>query len=75
MQETRNVDSEKQRAHWDIKYEQGLTSLTQPDPFFISAYETFVDRSFRTQASHWIWQAALEDMPYGWQADAGRLVS
>ncbi len=40
------MDSEKQRAHWDLKYEQGLTSLTEPDPFFISAYETFVDPSF-----------------------------
>jgi SAM-dependent methyltransferase len=40
------VDSEKQRAHWDLKYEQGLTSLTEPDPFFISAYETFVGPSF-----------------------------
>ena len=40
------MDSEKQRVHWDLKYEQGLTSLTEPDPFFISAYETFVDQSF-----------------------------
>jgi SAM-dependent methyltransferase len=36
---------EDQRAHWDLKYEQGLTSLTEPDPFFISAYERFVDPS------------------------------
>jgi len=34
-----------QRAHWDIKYEQGLPSLTEPDPFFISAYERFVTPS------------------------------
>lgn len=40
------MTSEKQRAHWDLKYEQGLTSLTEPDPFFVSAYETFVDQSF-----------------------------
>jgi SAM-dependent methyltransferase len=40
------VDSEKQRAHWDLKYEQGLASLTEPDPFFVSAYETFVGSSF-----------------------------
>jgi SAM-dependent methyltransferase len=40
------VTSEKQRAHWDLKYDQGLTSLTEPDPFFISAYQTFVDQSF-----------------------------
>jgi len=40
------MNSEEQRAHWDLKYEQGLTSLTQPDPFFISAYEQFVDQFF-----------------------------
>jgi SAM-dependent methyltransferase len=37
--------SEDQRARWDSKYEQGLPSLTEPDPFFISAYERFVDPS------------------------------
>ena len=37
--------SEDQRARWDIKYEQGLPSLTEPDPFFISAYERFVTPS------------------------------
>src|ERR1700736_3149672 len=40
------MNSEEQRAHWDLKYEQGLTSLTQPDPFFISAYGQFVDQSY-----------------------------
>jgi SAM-dependent methyltransferase len=40
------MNSEEQRTHWDLKYEQGLTSLTQPDPFFISAYGKFVDQSF-----------------------------
>ena len=40
------MNSKEQRAHWDLKYEQGLTSLTQPDPFFISAYGQFVDQSF-----------------------------
>jgi SAM-dependent methyltransferase len=30
------------KALWDLKYEQGLPSLTQPDPFFLSAYERFV---------------------------------
>jgi hypothetical protein len=40
------MNSEEQRAHWDLKYEQGLTSLTQPDPFFVSAYGQFVDQSF-----------------------------
>ena len=38
--------SEDQRARWDSKYEQGLPSLTEPDPFFISAYERFVSPSF-----------------------------
>jgi SAM-dependent methyltransferase len=37
--------SEDQRARWDVKYEQGLPSLTEPDPFFISAYERFVNPS------------------------------
>jgi len=37
--------SKDQRARWDIKYEQGLPSLTEPDPFFISAYERFVTPS------------------------------
>jgi SAM-dependent methyltransferase len=39
------MNSEEQRAHWDLKYEQGLPSLTEPDPFFISAYEKFVAQS------------------------------
>jgi len=34
------------RALWDLKYEQGLPSLTKPDPFFLSAYEQFVHPSF-----------------------------
>lgn len=41
-----NMSNEEQRARWDRKYEQGITSLTKPDPFFISAYERFVDQSF-----------------------------
>jgi SAM-dependent methyltransferase len=40
------MNSEEQRARWDLKYEQGLTSLTQPDPFFVWAYGQFVDPSF-----------------------------
>jgi tellurite methyltransferase len=39
------MNSKEQRAHWDLKYEQGLPSLTEPDPFFISAYEKFVPQS------------------------------
>jgi SAM-dependent methyltransferase len=30
------------RAQWDRKYEEGLPSLTNPDPFFLSAYERHV---------------------------------
>jgi SAM-dependent methyltransferase len=37
--------SKDQRTRWDSKYEQGLPSLTEPDPFFISAYERFVNPS------------------------------
>ena len=40
------MSSEDQKARWDLKYEQGLPSLTEPDPFFISAYERFVEPSF-----------------------------
>jgi SAM-dependent methyltransferase len=31
---------------WDLKYEEGLASLTKPDPFFLAAYEAFVYPSF-----------------------------
>jgi tellurite methyltransferase len=34
------------KEHWDFKYEQGLPSLTEPDPFFIFAYGRFVEPSF-----------------------------
>ena len=40
------MNSEEQRAHWDLKYEQGLPSLTEADPFFISAYGQCVDQYF-----------------------------
>ena len=40
------MNGQKQKAHWDFKYEQGLPSLTQPDPFFIFAYGHFVESSF-----------------------------
>jgi SAM-dependent methyltransferase len=35
-----------QKAHWDRKYEEGLSSLTKPDPFFVSTYERHVAPSF-----------------------------
>jgi len=40
------MSSEEQKARWDLKYEQGLPSLTEPDPLFISAYGQYVDPSF-----------------------------
>jgi SAM-dependent methyltransferase len=40
------MSSEQQKARWDSKYEEGLPSLIEPDPFFISAYEKFVHPSF-----------------------------
>lgn len=42
------MSSDEQKARWDLKYEQGLPSLTEPDPFFIFAYEQFVKPSFPT---------------------------
>jgi SAM-dependent methyltransferase len=40
------LNSQKQKARWDLKYEQGLPSLTEPDPFFIFACRRFVEPSF-----------------------------
>jgi 2-polyprenyl-3-methyl-5-hydroxy-6-metoxy-1,4-benzoquinol methylase len=40
------LNGQKQKEHWDFKYEQGLPSLTGPDPFFIFAYGHFVEPSF-----------------------------
>jgi SAM-dependent methyltransferase len=40
------LNGKEQQAHWDLKYEQGLPSLTEPDPFFIFAYRRFVEPSF-----------------------------
>src|ERR1700676_4671337 len=40
------MKSHDQRAHWDLKYEQGLPSLEKPDPFFVSAFEEFVVDQF-----------------------------
>jgi SAM-dependent methyltransferase len=37
---------DEQRSHWDVKYEQGLPSLEEPDPFFLSAFDQFVASSF-----------------------------
>jgi SAM-dependent methyltransferase len=41
-----DLSGEEQKADWDLKYEQGLTSLTEADPFFIFAYRRFVHQSF-----------------------------
>jgi SAM-dependent methyltransferase len=40
------LNGARQKAHWDLKYEQGLHSLTQPDPFFVFACEHFVGPLF-----------------------------
>jgi SAM-dependent methyltransferase len=40
------MDDLDNRTLWDRKYEEGLPSLTKPDPFFVSAYERLVDQSF-----------------------------
>jgi 2-polyprenyl-3-methyl-5-hydroxy-6-metoxy-1,4-benzoquinol methylase len=40
------MNPQERRQHWDLKYEQGLPSLTKPDPFFVSAYERFVGPRF-----------------------------
>jgi SAM-dependent methyltransferase len=40
------MDDTDKRALWDRKYEEGLPSLTKPDPFFVSAYERLVDQFF-----------------------------
>jgi len=36
------MESNAQRSHWNLKYEQGLPSLEKPDPFFISAFDQFL---------------------------------
>jgi hypothetical protein len=40
------MDKEQQQSHWDQKYEEGLPSLTTPDPFFLSAFSQFVAHQF-----------------------------
>jgi len=45
------LSSKGQKSHWDRKYEEGLPSLTEPDPFFLSAYERFVEPLFLNAGS------------------------
>src|ERR1700733_7765426 len=45
------MTSNQQRSHWDLKYEQGLTSLEKPDPFFVSAFNKFVADQFPNGAT------------------------
>ena len=40
------MNGQKQKVRWNLKYEQGLPSMTEPDPFVIFAYGHF--------AKHWI---------------------
>jgi SAM-dependent methyltransferase len=69
------MDETDNKARWDCKYEEGLPSLTVPDPFFVSAYERFVERSFPNAGTaldvaaglgrHALWLAHR-----GWQVNA-----
>jgi SAM-dependent methyltransferase len=36
----------EEQLRWDVKYEQGLPSLTRPDPFFLDAVHRFVEVRF-----------------------------
>lgn len=38
--------NKEQQSHWDQKYEQGLPSLTTPDPFFLWAFSQFAAHQF-----------------------------
>jgi hypothetical protein len=38
---------DERRSHWDLKYEQGLPSLEKPDPFYLSAFNQFVERELK----------------------------
>jgi SAM-dependent methyltransferase len=40
------LNNNEQKTHWDLKYQQGLPSLTEADPFFVSAYEQFAEPLF-----------------------------
>jgi SAM-dependent methyltransferase len=42
------MKTEEQRVHWDQKYQEEMSSLTKPDPFFLSAYRQFVEDSLPT---------------------------
>jgi hypothetical protein len=50
------TESDYAGSHWDQKYEQGVRSLENPDRFFVTAFESFVTRSFRLggDALDWI---------------------
>lgn len=69
------MDDTDNRARWDRKYEEGLPSLTVPDPFFVSVYEKLVGQSFPNAGTaldlaaglgrHALWLAQR-----GWQVNA-----
>ena len=65
--------NDKEKSHWDSKYEEGLPSLREPDPFFISAYERFVEPAFPS-AGMALDLAVSGDTPCGWQAETGGFV-
>lgn len=73
--DTRSMNDKGNRALWDRKYQEGLPSLTKPDPFFVSAYEKHVNQSLRNVGRaldlaaglgrHTLWLAAR-----AWQVSA-----
>jgi SAM-dependent methyltransferase len=40
------MNLDEPRSHWDLKYGQGLPSLEKPDPFFLNAFDQFVEDFF-----------------------------
>ncbi len=40
------MESDHAGSHWDRKYERGVPSLENPDPFFVTAFDSFVTNAF-----------------------------
>jgi len=69
------LNREKRKTHWDLKYEQGLPSLTKPDPFFVFTFGQFVETSFpqaglALDVAFGLWRHALWLAKRGWQVCA-----
>lgn len=37
------------QEHWNRKYEEGLPSLTRPDPFFLYVYKNLISSRYPSQ--------------------------